>query len=74
MKMEITVAEVRELINEIREQPGSLFDMIRANVQETVGQYLSVLMDSELTHFLGRDRYERCEGESNHRNGSYPRN
>jgi putative transposase len=74
MKMEITVAEVRELINEIREQPGSLFEMIRANVQETVGQYLSALMDSELTHFLGRDRYERCEGESNHRNGSYARN
>jgi putative transposase len=74
MKMEITVAEVRELINEIREQPGSLFDMIRVNVQETVSQYLSALMDSELTHFLGRGRYERCEGESNHRNGSYPRN
>jgi putative transposase len=74
MKMEITVAEVRELINEICEQPGSLFDMIRANVQESVGQYLSVLMDSELTHFLGRKPYERCEGESNHRNGSYPRN
>ena len=74
MKMEITVAEVHELINEIREQPGSLFEMIRANVQETVGQYLSALMDSELTHFLGRGHYERCEGESNHRNGSYPRN
>ena len=74
MKMEITVAEVRELINEIHEQPGSLFDMIRVNVQETVSQYLSAMMDSELTHFLGRGRYERCEGISNHRNGSYPRN
>jgi putative transposase len=74
MKMEITVAEVHELINEIREQPGSLFDMIRANVQDSVSQYLSALMDSELTHFLGRVRYEQCEGESNHSNGSYPRN
>jgi len=73
MKMEITVTEVRELINEIRQQPGALFDMIRVNVQETVGQYMSALMDSELTQFLGRDRYERSEGESNHRNGSYPR-
>ena len=35
MKMEITVTEVRELINEIRQQPGALFDMIRVNVQET---------------------------------------
>jgi putative transposase len=75
MKMEITVAEVRDLINEIRQQPESLFEMIRVNVQETVGQYLSALMDSEITHHLGRERYERSvSGESNHRNGSYPRN
>jgi len=73
MKMEITVAEVQELIKEIRQQPESLFEMIRENVQETVGQYLSSLMDSELTQHLGRDRYERCEGETNHRNGSYHR-
>ena len=73
MKMEISIAEVRELINEIRQQPGNLFDMIRLNVQETVGQYLSTLMNSELTEFLGRERYERSDGQSNHRNGSYPR-
>jgi len=75
MKMEITVAEVRELINEIHQRPESLFEMIRVNVQETVGQYLTALMGSELTNFLGRERYERPgSAESNHRNGSYPRN
>jgi putative transposase len=73
MKMEITVAEVIDLINEIKNEPKSLFEMIRANVQETVGQYLSVLMDTEMTQFLGRGRYERGEGKSNHRNGSYDR-
>ena len=74
MKMEITVAEVFDLINEIKHQPQSLFEMIRANVQETVGQYLSSLMDSEMTHFLGRRRYERsAEEDKNHRNGSYGR-
>lgn len=73
MKMEITVAEVFDLINEIKQQPQSLFEMIRANVQETVGQYLSTLMDSEMTQFLGRGRYERCKGDNNHRNGSYER-
>ena len=73
MKMEITIAEVFDLINEIRHKPESLFEMIRANVQETVGQYLSALMDAELTHFLGRERYERVEQNSNHRNGSYGR-
>ena len=73
MRMELRVTEVVDLINQIRHEPESLFEMIRANVQETVGQYLSKLMDVELTHFLGRGRYERCEGERNHRNGSYPR-
>lgn len=73
MKMELTVTEVVDLINEIRNEPESLFEMIRSNIQETVGQYLSSLMDSEMTHFLGRSRYERCDGEKNHRNGSYAR-
>jgi putative transposase len=73
MKMEITVTEAMELINEIRQQPDSIFEMIRSNVKENVGQYLSELMETELTGFLGRGRYERTEGESNHRNGSYGR-
>ena len=73
MRMELTVTEVVELIKQIRHEPESLFEMIRANVQETVGQYLSKLMDVELTEYLGRGRYERCEGDPNHRNGSYPR-
>ena len=72
MKMEITVAEAMELINEIR-HPDSLFEMIRGNVKDTVGQYLSELMETELTGFLGRDRYVRVKGDSNHRNGSYGR-
>jgi putative transposase len=52
MKMEITVPEVIDLINEIRQEPENLFEMIRSNVQETVGKYLSSLMDAEITHFL----------------------
>jgi putative transposase len=73
MKMEISVAEAMELINEIRQQPDSLFEMIRGTVKENVGKYLSELMDTELTGFLGRGRYERVASESNHRNGSYGR-
>src|SRR5210317_1127134 len=73
MKMEITVTEALELINEIRKQPNDLFEMIRADVKESVGHYLSELMDTELSEFLGRKRYERIDGMSNHRNGSYAR-
>jgi len=74
MKMEITVTEAVELINQIRQDPNSLFEMIRATVKENVGQYLSDLMQTELSHFLGRDRYQRTNGQNNHRNGSYLRN
>lgn len=73
MKMEITVAEVFDLIKQIQHQSEGLFEMIRVNVKESVGRYLSELMNAELTHFLGRDPYERVEAQSNHRNGSYGR-
>jgi putative transposase len=73
MKMEITVAEAVELINQIRKQPDSLFEMIRADVKSCVGQYLSELMQTELSGFLGRAPYQRIEGRQNHRNGSYGR-
>jgi putative transposase len=73
MKMEITVPEALEIIKQIRKQPDSLFEMIRSEVKESVGKYLADLMDTELTGFLGRGRYQRIEGNDNHRNGSYPR-
>ena len=73
MKVEISVPEVIEIFNEIQQRPEKLFEMIRFNIQETVGQYLTALMNAELTHFLGRGPYERKGNETNHRNGSYSR-
>lgn len=74
MKVEISVPEVVSIFKEINEQPEKLFEMIRVDFRQTVGQYLSRLMDAELTHFLGRARYQRLQGDVNHRNGSYDRN
>ena len=74
MKVEMSVPEVVEIFKEIQEQPEKLFDMIRVEIRENVGEYLSKLMDMELTHFLGRERYEHGQGKVNHRNGSYGRN
>jgi len=73
MKVEISVPEVREIFNEIQQQPQKLFEMIRFDIQETVGEYLSALVKAELTSFLGREPYERVSGADNHRNGSYSR-
>ncbi len=74
MRAEINVPEVVEMFKEIQAQPEKLFEMIRVNIRETVGSYLSTLMGMELTHLLGRAPYERGHGEVNHRNGSYARN
>ena len=74
MNIEISVPEVMSIFKEIQEQPKQIFEMIRVEMKENVGQYLSKLMKMELTHFLGRERYERGRGEVNHRNGSYGRN
>ena len=74
MKLEISVPEVVDIFKGIKDQPEPLYEMIRTDIRQTIGQYFSELMDVELTHFLGRNRYERRGGDVNHRNGCYSRN
>ena len=73
MKIEVSVPEIVSIFKEIQAQPEQLFDLIRNDIREGVGQYLSQMMEVELTQFLGREPYERTEQPSNHRNGSYDR-
>jgi putative transposase len=73
MKVEISVPEVVSVFKEIQEQPQKIFEMIRFEVREVVGRYLTEMMNAELTHFLGRAPHERKGEEPNHRNGSYGR-
>lgn len=74
MKIEVSVSEVISVFKEIQTQPEKLFEMIRLDVREAVGRYLSEMMNAEMTHFLGRKPSERSEEETNYRNGSYGRN
>jgi putative transposase len=73
MQLELNVPEVVELFKAIQKSPGSIFEMVRMNVQEEVGKYLSSLMGAELSHFLGRERYEHGSQDGNYRNGGYER-
>ncbi len=41
------------------ERPDGLFEMIRSTVKENVGQYLSELMEAEMSRFLGISRGTR---------------
>jgi hypothetical protein len=68
IEFSVNVAEVKGYIKGLVEAPGKFFSMIRYNVRESVGQYLSELMEAELTFYIGRERYERRGGgEVNHR-------
>lgn len=74
MELRVNVSEVREYIKGIAEAPGKIFNLVRNNVKESVGKYLSQLMEAELSLFIGRERYERDKGrEGNYRNGGYSR-
>ena len=73
IELSINVPEVREFIKDVVEVPGKVFEIMRFNVRETVGHYLSLLMESELTFMLGREPYERARGTVNYRNGAYHR-
>jgi putative transposase len=73
MKLEVTVSEIADIFKEIQERPGQLFEMIRLDIREVVGKYLTAMMNAELTHFLGREPYVRVAEAVNHRNGSYGR-
>lgn len=73
MKLEVSVAEIADIFKEIQQKPESLFEMIRLDIREVVGKYLTEMMKAELSHFLGREPYGRTGGEVNYRNGSYDR-
>ena len=75
MNLEISVAEMIEVLKEIKGKPEELFKMMRKEVREGIGEYLSSLMKIELADFLKREPYERKEDEPepNYRNGYYGR-
>ena len=73
MELKVSVSEVLALIKEVENVPAKIFEYIGVNIQEAVGKFLTNLMDNELTYHLGRDRYERKEGQTDYRNGGYSR-
>ncbi len=73
MKLELDIHEFQAMIKSAQDDRNMFFEMMRCDVQSMVGDYFNRLMNYELNNFLGREPYERKEGESNHRNGSYSR-
>jgi len=74
MKIDLSVTEFLSVCKAIHLRPERILKMIRTEVRESIGRYMSELMKAELSEFLDRKPYERKKGDSNHRNGSYHRN
>jgi len=73
MQITLSVTEFKELCKSLQKRPKKLFKMMRQEIRQTMGQYLSELIRMELTHYLGRQPYERRDGYRNHRNDYYHR-
>ncbi|MBC7350608.1 MAG: IS256 family transposase [Candidatus Aminicenantes bacterium] len=73
MEIKISVPEVVSIFKEIQTAPERIFEIIRADLRQNVGNYLTELMNVELSQFLGREPYERKGDCTNYRNGSYER-
>ena len=73
MKLQVSVTELVDLIKEVQMTPARIFEVLGMDIRKEVGDYLSQLMDVERTQVLGREKYERTESSSDHRNGSYER-
>lgn len=73
MELKVSVSEAIALIKEVENVPVKILEYIGMNIQKEVGAFLTNLMDKELTDHVGRERYERKEGNPDYRNGSYTR-
>ena len=73
MELKVSVSEAIALIKEVENVPAKILEYIGMNIQKEVGAFLTNLMDKELTDHVGREKYERKEGNSDYRNGSYSR-
>ena len=73
MELKISVAEALALIKEVENVPAKILEYIGMNIQKEVGAFLPNLMGKELTYHIGREKYERKDGTTDYRNGSYSR-
>jgi putative transposase len=71
VKVESSLQETKELYKQIIADPGKVFEMMRLDIKKIAERALCEILKVELTHFLGREKYERSSHDDpNYRNGS----
>jgi putative transposase len=74
----VSLPDVKSIFKEIMSEPSKMFDLLRIDLKSICEQTLGELIKSELTQFLGREKYCRFSfspnGQAkNYRNGYYTR-
>ena len=70
-KIESSLIDARTIYKEIIEDPGKIFDLIRFDIRVMAERVLGELLKEEITHWLGRKKYQRSnEEDPNYRNGT----
>jgi hypothetical protein len=62
MELKVSVSEAIALIKEAENVPAKILEYIGMNIQKEVGAFLTNLMEQELTHHVGREKYEPITG------------
>jgi putative transposase len=73
----VNTTELKAFVSNLPELKEQIFDLLHLDYRKVSAEYLSTIMNMELSVFLGRDRYERKNPVSttsrNYRNGFYQR-
>ena len=66
--------ETKEIFSEVMRSPEKMFELLEIDLKAIAERSVCELLKAELSSFLGRENYERANGENNHRNGYYDKN
>jgi len=73
----VDTSELKTFVQNLPELKDQIFDLMNLDIRSISSEYLGLLMNMEMSVFLGRDRYERKSSVSttsrNYRNGFYQR-
>ncbi len=64
MKSMVSVADAKSIFKELLEEPMKMFDLLRIDMKRTCEKAVSELLKTELTLYLGRERYKRSPNQT----------
>ncbi len=64
MKSMVSIADAKSIFKELLEEPMKMFDLLRVDMKRASERAVSELLKTELTLYLGRERYQRSPNQA----------